>query len=238
MTDDRSSIIDRIKKLLAMTTEAGCSQAEAIQAALMAQRLIAEHDVQSSELSEKAGESVTQLGCNPTLRYLRWGIKLANIIAENFRCRSYMQAQEKRSAFPVFVGYENDANAAALVFHRLYEVGKSLANEKRAEARKECPYDWFKKRAAKIAYDSFTYGFVEGVSCELEKQSQALMLKTPLAVNDFYEAISQDFIQESKSSQMYIDNDVYGEGQIAGRDAIRAGQVGQADYRTLLNAAS
>lgn len=64
------------------------------------------------------------------------------------------------------------------------------------------------------------------------------MLKTPLAVNDFYEAISQDFIQESKSSQMYIDNDVYSEGQIAGRDAIRAGQVGQADYRTLLNATS
>jgi hypothetical protein len=47
----RESIIDRIRKLSKMTTERGCSESEALTALEMANRLIAEYDIEQDELT-------------------------------------------------------------------------------------------------------------------------------------------------------------------------------------------
>lgn len=48
-TTSRESVIDKIKALFERTTENGCTEAEAIAAALMAQRLIVRYDVTDAE---------------------------------------------------------------------------------------------------------------------------------------------------------------------------------------------
>jgi hypothetical protein len=50
MTSDRDSVISRIQKLQKMTTERGCSESEAVIAARKVAELIAEHNVNDTEL--------------------------------------------------------------------------------------------------------------------------------------------------------------------------------------------
>lgn len=50
----REALIERIRKLQRMTTERGATEGEALQAAALAQRLIAEHNIAASELSIRA----------------------------------------------------------------------------------------------------------------------------------------------------------------------------------------
>lgn len=61
---ERETIIGRIKTLFERTVENGCTEAEAIAAALAAQRLIARYDVTDAELSEP-GTVRTSATCPP-----------------------------------------------------------------------------------------------------------------------------------------------------------------------------
>lgn len=45
MSGDRSKIVERIRKLLALADDKGATEAEAVAAVMMAQRLMAENDV-------------------------------------------------------------------------------------------------------------------------------------------------------------------------------------------------
>ena len=98
----------------------------------------------------------------------------------------FWQKQNKKRAlsYPVFYGYESDAFAAKVVFQRLYKVGSKLANQKRKENKELYDDPYLKTYFGKIAYDSFTCGYIEGIKRELEKQSVALMVITPLAVKE------------------------------------------------------
>lgn len=74
---DREKLIERIKKLLAVTEQRGATEQEAIQAALMAQKLMAEYDVNDYELgsdSEPIEEAKTKRG-------RAWESILAQVVA-------------------------------------------------------------------------------------------------------------------------------------------------------------
>lgn len=55
-TTARENVIAKIKALFERTTENGCTEAEAIAAALAAQRLIVRHNVTDEELSERRAD--------------------------------------------------------------------------------------------------------------------------------------------------------------------------------------
>lgn len=46
MKDEREKIVERIRKLLAMSEDRGATEAEAISAVMMAQRLMSDNDVE------------------------------------------------------------------------------------------------------------------------------------------------------------------------------------------------
>ena len=105
-------IIEKIKKLLNMTQENGASENEAIVAALRAQKLMAEYninvaDIETSDDSTTIVEESFVCGKNN-----KWKVRLAAIIAKNFRCRVYFIDKSK----VVFYGYESDAKIALDVF--------------------------------------------------------------------------------------------------------------------------
>lgn len=242
---NRDSIIERIKKLLAMTEHAGCTQAEAVQAALMAQKLIADNDVSSSELHGASDEELIEhIASEAATRYRDWGKMLAVVVAGAFRCKTYAgHACLSRYRQPYFVGHASDAKAAVLVFDRLYRVGCDLADGERRRARAEkkrecverCDPEWWVKDAADDAaaraYDSFTWGFLDGVKTELEKQSVALMIVTPRDMIEEYESMA--FTRRNVKRRV-TDGACYERGQDAGRDAVRAGRVGDGGSHHLL----
>lgn len=226
MSNERENIIEKIKKLLAHSVENGATEAEAIAFALKAQKLIAEYDIEEWELADDNKQEVIE---HETERFYarKWSDYLAAIVASNFRCKSFnrrrvVKGSRRRKCYVVFVGYEFDAKAAAIVFDHLYEVGDRLGRE------------WRKRIGHSMAYDNFVFGFCDGVKTELEKQCQALMLVCPQEVAAYIDALDLGPARRHRSV-MKIEG-VYDEGKAAGREAVRSRRMeeGEPGYRRAL----
>lgn len=224
----RDGLIARIKKLFELAGDKGATEAEAVQAALMAQRLMAENDVAEWELADaRAEREPVSVEASPARA--KWRMRLAAVVAKNFRCKWYQSTRwknggrrdgrgartgEKRM---VFYGYEADARAAALTFDHLFRTGDRLAN--RAARRALRVRGW-----SDGVYNSFVDGFLSAVESELERQSQALMLVVPKTVQEGYEELSKGFSStlDSRLRIDYYDREAREEGERQGRDALRA----------------
>lgn len=223
MTDNtaRENVIAKIKALFERTTENGCTEAEAIAAALAAQRLIVRHNVTDEELSERReDEPIVEVRSSEVSR--NWASELAQVIARSFRCKTYLETRSrKRSKMKayVFMGCETDATAAQVAFDYLYRIGNELANQ---EARRQRElYDSCSSRGVR---PSFCMGFARGVEDELERQSLALMVVTPRRVEDAFMERTAGWGTYSPSASL-TDLDAYGNGRRAGRDAARSRSV-------------
>lgn len=239
MSKDRDNIIAKIRKLLAMTSDRGATEAEAIQAALAAQRLIAEYDVADYELgtpdqTEPIEEEIIKASQG-------WADWLADVIAENFRCKTYRHysrigTNKRRSQHIVFLGYAHDAKAAALVFKKLLaNCNEQLRKFMRSKD------DYLKLIASdfgplfvrdvrtNLRY-SFVEGYIGGVARELEKQTQALMLICPSAVLAAYDDLNLSLGAKRHYTTDSAAKDI---GEKKGRDAIRAGRMGVSDAHLL-----
>lgn len=227
----RDDVLKKIRKLLALS-ENNPNEHEAIAAALKAQRLIADNDVSQFELhaGDDAQEIVDAVAGVP-YKGQSWRVMLASAVADNFRCRAwcndYHKNGRKTGREQHFYGYEQDARAAGLVYERLAEVGEDLC-------RREC-------RRARAQYgtcagvkNTYLLGFVRGVRAELEKQSQALMIVTPLAVRDSYEEFSAGFGKVGKFQLGAVAISRYDEGLRDGGDAVRAGRLEEGGGSALL----
>lgn len=233
----REEIVERIRKLLSMTEEAGCTQSEAVQAALLAQKLVVENDVKDEELNGASGDAVVSVGSRACKRMRDWGKALSAEVAAAFRCKTLEGRPEwgGRYNLPFFIGHETDARAAQLVFDRLYAVGNRLAvkegervrAEWRAAAVEEGNPDWWVvehgRRVGARGYNSFALGFLQGVRSELSKQTAALAVRVP---SDVCEAFGE--IRTSKRS-LKLGRGVGGKslerGRQAGSEAVRAGRL-------------
>lgn len=233
MSRERDEIIALVEKLLAMTEDAGCTQAEAVAFALRAQRLIAEHHIADDELGNSR-EPERMAGVESVPMHREWRDLLADVVARNFRCCTYSvaYAKERRRGArrrgnaairTVFYGYASDANAAAVTFNHLYRTGHLLASN---------PKTGRKLKGAD--YRNFTLGFVQGISDELEKQSQALMLVVPAEVSESFEEMSKDFESARPMRRFVLDMAWRDRGREAGRDAVRAGRLDEINGEYLL----
>lgn len=157
MNSERKTIIERIKKLFALA-DSNPNANEALAAALKAQKLIADYDIDQSELSRNKEEPIVEV--ESLVRDRAWGITLSNIIANNFRCKVFTRTGSC-GKIPVFLGYEMDSKAAALAYEYLYRAGDRGAKKVCREFRK-------RYGTAKGAYNDYAIGFLHGVKCELE----------------------------------------------------------------------
>lgn len=225
------NIIDRIKKLLALA-KGNTNAAEATAAALKAQKLIADYDVSKADLYEDEPEEIKELQNDNDINGQPWAKRLAGAIADNFRCRYfyrvitnqhwYSNRPHKVGEHIAFVGYETDAAAARVTFDRLYEIGNRLADAECRKARKE-------RGTARGVRNSFLMGYVKGIRTELEKQSVALVLVRPKAVDDYTDEVVSGFSSDRSHVRNAYSGSAYEKGQKAGRDSVRSARLtGQA----------
>lgn len=218
----REDIINRIRKLLALGKDNDNAE-EATSAVLMAQRLIVKYGVSDDELDADGGAPADIIGVDtePLVSARAWRWHLANLIAKNFRCKTwqtkYMSAGCARKKF-TFYGYEQDAQAASLAFTYLYRTGNRLANAAVRELRG-------KGRPVNGAFNSYLTGFLRGLRTELEKQSMELLVVMPLAVTERYETEVAPSIKSSPGRELSCDYRRKGlieQGMCDGRDAVRS----------------
>lgn len=219
---NRNDIIERIKKLLALAEDDGATEAEATAAALMAQRLIAQNDVEQWELHTAAEEPIESHSSAPARS--RWRFRLADVVAPAFRCRYLNHRKWSSEKFEYaqhieFYGYRTDAKAAAITFDFLYKIGCRLA---RRAARGK----------AHGTYNAYVLGFVWGIKNELEKQTEALMIVVPPKVEESFEAYTADFREVNDKLSFGRGGDAkkaYERGVAEGRDAVRSRRMDEAE---------
>lgn len=84
---EREKIIEKIKKLREHSVENGCNEAEAIQFALKAQKLIADNDVEEWELADEV-KRVTETTTGWTARRGRRAWRRPSPTTSGARCTS------------------------------------------------------------------------------------------------------------------------------------------------------
>lgn len=212
----RENIIEKIQSLFNITEANGNTKAEAVAAALLAQKFIAKYDIQESELFTVEDYEIAEVASDPVFRKFKY--TLASVIADNYRCRYYISSVGRKHKM-IFVGRTVDATAASLIFNKLYEAVNDYAN---SESRK---YRGQGRGLYGNYYNSACLAFIDGIKSELEKQSKELMLVRPKEVDDSFEEITAGFKRQRNTSMTSFGHVNYEAGVQAGRDAIRAGRL-------------
>lgn len=117
-----------------------------------------------------------------------------------------------------------NAQAARIVFERLRRVAERGGQRFQEEA----------SRRVVGLQPASPSASSRGVKGELEKQCQALMLKVPSDVSDYFEDLS--LTRTRKSPGCRVSNSLLEEGRETGRDAVRAGRIGKPDDSYMLTA--
>lgn len=207
-------IIEKIKKLLAMTEENGASENEAMVAALKAQKLMAEYNITVADIDDKDdSDEIVQNAIDIDTRN-KWKYRLANIIATNFCCKTFCYGTKKI----VFYGYKKHADVAAEVFKFLYKTGCKLANNYYYKCMKE-------GRNTKGVKNTFIIGFCDGINDVLGKQCTSLMLVTPKEVTESFEKMMEGSRTRHSSMKINHDRQAYDDGRREGRNTANARSI-------------
>ena len=212
----RESIIAKIQKLIELSDN-NPSKEEAIAAALKAQKLMADYDVDQSELRTEEELEDPETVYTDFIGKTLYFSALAEVIAKNFRCKTYLLSGKiNGKSAQAFYGYKTDAEAAKTIFMYLYEVSDKMANRECAKYRK------LYGTGAGV-YNAFGKGFVEGVEEELGKQSKALMIVTPKAVREGWNAMQNTM--ETKTMKCRNIKGARENGRKSAKGAIRSHRI-------------
>lgn len=191
MTNDK--ILDKISNLMKRAKEKDDAEGQA--SILLAQKLMAKHNisvsqVQIHESKSEVNESRVEFG-----RMIWWYAELAATIASHFRCSCM-----KQGSSVIFVGLDEDAEIATAVYQGAIDHIKYRRRQ----------MTW----ASKDEKNSYIVGFMCGLDEKLEAQkaaiiqeseSTALVLQTPVEVKDY---INNNTTSSYKTSSQVRDIDI------------------------------
>ena len=206
---DREQIVEKIKKLYALSGN-NSSANEATAAAALAQRLMHKYHVEELELAETAEELVESEF--RTGKGNKWKYMLSSTIAKNFRTKCYWFGKERVR----FYGQATDAEIAKNTYEFLFNLCVSLSRKADYKERKQTG----SSNGAGVA---FAIGFAKGVEEELGKQCTALMVITPKEVNEGFEKLREDRGMYKMNNRCRYHNSQakqYENGVFAGKSAI------------------
>jgi len=192
---DMDKIIEKIQHLLDKTVANGASEAEAKQALLLAQKLMAKYNIEQAALS--SGEKITynlemcKVKIDPRSK------RMCSIIADSFGCKAIITREKIH-----FFGHSVNAVAAksALEFaYKVMEQGiKRVCHEHGLSSS---------QAGASLIYNAYASGFLIGLKEALDAQTVALAVVVP---EDVKTAFSERFprLRETKATMKMDVNQV------------------------------
>lgn len=208
----REKALEKITKLLNVTTEKGASENEAILAAIQAQKLMALYDVEITDIGEDSEKDEIVESSFVTGTGAKWKYTLAQVIAKNFCCKVFTNGRNTI----VFYGYKKNADVAREVFKFLFTAGNRFASNHYMRA-------YNKNENTKGIRNAFLDGYVSSIREVFEKQCTALMLVIPDEVNDAYNI---KFANNKKvirtGFRKSTNEEHFNEGKLKGRDIANA----------------
>ena len=207
---DMNKMAEKIQNLLNKTTENGASEAEAKNALLMAQKLMAKYNIELSQLSgdKEFRYSLEQTTVKPNPR----NNKLGNIIANSFAVKGIIC-----SGRWCFFGREADAKAAASAMayiHRVLEAGiRHICQEHGLNSS---------ERGAANYYNPYSLGFISGLGEAMAEQTKVLRIVTPEDVKQKFGEKFPNLGKYRAKGMQYseLDLDAYAKGHEDGKSAM------------------
>lgn len=219
--EKQEKIIEKIKKVLELSRN-NPSEEEAKAAALKAQQLMVQYHISMVQVDdvqdiENIVEETVKVGGGK-----KWKYQLANIVANNFRCKTFYYGAN----WVVFYGYATDAKIAADVFQYLFKVGNRAADTYYHQLRWDA-LDNGKYFDGRGVANSFLMGYMRGIKDALDKQCTALMIVVPQEVKDgFAERTSSSrSINSSLNTASYYSHEARQAGYEKGRSTMQARQL-------------
>ena len=211
-------IIQTIKKVLELSRN-NPSEEEAKAAALKAQELLAKYHIDIAEVEDidtAKAEEIVEVSVDVPSK--KWKYKLAQIVADNFRCKHFYYGKK----VVVFYGHKTDAEVAAETFRYLFDMGNRCAG-------REVDKVFAQTGTSAGVYNSYVVGFCDGVSDALGKQCTALMLVVPQDVNEAYTEMTKNFKSMNCGAITTRANDscrnAYATGKEKGKEAVSSKQL-------------
>lgn len=211
---DMNKMLEKVQKLLALAGN-NPSEEEAKAAAMKAQELIAQYNLDLSDLSSEEKVQYKLLKAeHPNNNGYRGA--LATIIAPNFRCKAIYIGTDIH-----FFGREGDVDTCVSVFNYLYKTMRTNGCRQERIARKE-------GRSARGVANCYWSGFMMGLKDELGSQSKALAIVVPEDVKDkFNERFPKVGVSNRLGTrQTGYDKGAYDRGYSDGRSSMKKGELG------------
>lgn len=208
-----NKMLEKVQKLLALAGN-NPSEQEAKAAAMKAQKLIAQYNLDLSALSS---EEVIQYKLLKAEHPNNNGYRgqLAAILAPNFRCKAIYLGTDVH-----FFGREGDVDTCVGVFNYLYKTMRTNGCRQERIARKE-------GRNAHGVANCYWAGFMRGLKDELGAQSKALAIIVPEDVKDKF---TEKFPRTGVNSRMGVkhtgyDKGAFDTGYTDGRNSMKKGAL-------------
>ena len=109
-----ANLVERLRKILSKTTEAGCTASEAESAFAMASRMMAQHNLSMDDVEAASGETCESFMDEPILETGRWSLEdnlTYGIIKEFFFVEGFFTRQAGSKVFTLFGTASNVATA-------------------------------------------------------------------------------------------------------------------------------
>lgn len=206
--EQEAKLIEKLNKLLVITTENGATEAEAESALLKAQKLMHKYNIAMEKLGgEEKIEYSLEMMDHTIKASPRW--PLSSIIARSFACRA-IQTRGKIA----FLGHKMDAKAAIEAFKFAWQVMKTNGEALQRE-RKATTGD------THGVFNTYAQGFLEGLKTKLDEQTTTLTIVVPPDVDDeFKNRFPKVVSKKSSMSVNPIDVDAYIRGVKDGKDVM------------------
>ena len=177
MTEEKESILNRIQKLLKMSTENGASENEAMLAADKAQKLLQEHNLSIADLKD---DSQTEPMDSEDVEVDRdlWKGYIRNATAKLYFCKTYttmkLDKHYKKVKVITFVGRKSNRMVATEMCKYFINTVDRLA----AEEFREVP-------GSRASINKMSHAFKQGCASKLSRR-----------LNDRYNEIAPEYIPQ------------------------------------------
>ncbi|EKD40817.1 MAG: hypothetical protein ACD_74C00157G0002 [uncultured bacterium] len=210
MEKDKTTIIERVRKLLALATSS--NEHEAALAAAHAQRLLAEHNLAMTDIeASQETMAANKVDINAAKTFPKWIQLLLAGVSEAFDC----QAFHYRSGKIIFIGVGADAQVAAYTFTYLQGTIRRLCRD----YMKNHPSQGFMSpRKTTLVRNSYFLGAALTVFDALMKQKEETPVTTGALV-PVKDALIKSAVNELgkvrtiKTRKSYVDSEAFDQGQ-------------------------
>lgn len=198
-------IITKIQNLLQLAKSS--NENEAKNAMLLAQKLLMRHKLSMKEVEEADVEEVVieQHGTGCTYTKATWKGTLANIIADNFGCYTFVRKYYSKEV--CFLGKDDDIQVCNIVFKYALEVIKIESNKFKNKYKKE-------GKSTVGVENTYAVAFIKGLMDAFEEQKSqhqewGLVLIKDIRVTEAYENMNLKEGKRPKNLTTLSDAEIY-----------------------------